>query len=203
MPSSTKRTDAKSMRRTTGRSAPAISPPVPQPVEWYRSPPRLVGLQRGNAFRWHENAAEVGAVLATPVEIAAAGGHEVVAHGQTQALRRERRGVRGVVALDTSKTRFDQLRQQSLEVDNGPGMRERGHASVRARERDRLERRETDARDVCGRVLADERVERAVVRRHVTRFEERLGQMRSAQGEGPLFSERSERGPALRDLADA
>src|SRR5436309_14942914 len=111
MPSSTKRTDARSMRRTTGRSAPAISSPLPQPVEWYRSPPRLVGLQRGDAFRRHENASEIRTVLAAAMEIAAAGGHEAVAHGQAQTLRCERRRVRRVVALHADKAGPGELRQ--------------------------------------------------------------------------------------------
>src|SRR6266566_2409094 len=189
MPSSTNRTDARSMRRTTGRSAPAISSPLPQPVEWYRSPPRLVGLERGNAFRRHENASEVGAVLTAAMEIAATGGHELVAHAQTQTLRGERRRVRGVVALDAQETSPDELRQQAFETLDGAGMRERRDAAVLAHERDRFERCEPDARDVRGRVLADERVERAVVGRHVAGLEERLRQM------GPPEC------PTLRDLA--
>src|SRR5947207_14057941 len=114
MPSSTNRTDARSMRRTTGRSAPAISSPLPQPVEWYRSTPRLVGLERGNTFRRHENASEVGAVLTAAMEIAATRGHELVAHAQTQTLRGERRSVRGVVALDADATSPNGLRRPAL-----------------------------------------------------------------------------------------
>ena len=97
--------------------------------------------------------------------------------------------MRGVVALDANETSPGELRQHAFEIDDGAGMRERGDAAVLAHERDRLEWCEPDARHVRGRVLADERVERAVVGRHVARLEERLCEVRPAER------------PALGDLA--
>jgi len=64
-------------------------------------------------------------VLAAAMEVTAAGRHQPVAHGQTQALRRERRRVRAVIALDPDKTGLDELRQEAFEIDNGARMRER------------------------------------------------------------------------------
>src|SRR5687767_5595996 len=99
------------MRRTTGRSAPAIKSPLPPRVEWYRSVPRSVSLKRCDALRWHENATEVGTVVAAAVKVAPTGWHKAVAHGQAQAHRGECRRVRGVVALHPDEPFRDEPRE--------------------------------------------------------------------------------------------
>src|SRR5688500_18904144 len=112
------------MRRTTGRSAPAIRSPLPPRVEWYRSVPRPAALKRGDAFRWYENATEIRAVVAAAVEVAPAGRHQAIAHGQAQAQRCEFRRMRGVVTLDPDEPRFHEQRQQPFEIDCRARVRE-------------------------------------------------------------------------------
>src|SRR5687768_11059775 len=111
------------MRRTTGRSAPAIKSPLPPRVEWYRSVPRSVGLERCDALRRHENATDVRAVVAAAVKVAPTGWHKPVAHGQAQTHRGECRRMRGVVALHPDKSFLDEQREQSLQIDDRARMR--------------------------------------------------------------------------------
>ena len=127
------------------------------------------------------NEVKVGTMVAAAMEVASSGRDEPVAHGQAQALRGECRHVRRVVALHPDETRLDQEREQPLEVDDGAGMRERRHAAVLADQRDRFERREPDAGDVRRRFFADERLERTVVGRDVSRFVQRLSQVRPSK----------------------
>src|SRR5687767_11181746 len=155
------------MRRTTGRIAPAIRSPLPPRVEWYRSVPRSVGLERCDAFRWYENATEVGAVVAAAVKVAPTRRHKPIAHGQAQTHRGECRRMGGVVALHPDEPFLDEQREESLQIDDRARMREGRHAAVTPHQRDRFKWREADARYVRRRFLADERVERAVIRRHV------------------------------------
>jgi len=99
--------------------------------------------------------------------------------------------VLAVIRLDPRESGGDQLRQQLVEPDHGPGMSERGNPAVRSHERHGVERGQADARDVRRRILRDKGVEGLVITLHVALLEERLRQVRA--------SERS----ALRDLENA
>src|SRR5438128_9413297 len=101
---------------------------------------------------------------------------------QREAARRGLRCVLAVVALDSGEARRDELREQVLKGENRAGMRERRHPAVIADQRDRFERRQTDPRDVGGRILRDDRRESLVVAPHVALFAERLREVGAPEG---------------------
>src|SRR5688572_21522386 len=167
------------MSTTTGRSAPANLPLSQRGRgDVSRTSPRL---QCRNGLRRDRDVPDLGAVLASAVEVAAAGRDEVVPAGEVKAVRGVLGRVDVVMALDPGEAAVDQAWEQLLEADDGPRVRERRHATVRADQLDRLQRRQPDPRDVSGRVLADDRVERRVVGRHVPGLEERRREMRPAE----------------------
>src|SRR5438477_7413612 len=142
-------------------------------------------------LRWHEHAAEIDAVLAPAVKVAPAGGNEAVRACEMQETSGGLGCVLAVVRLDPREPDTHQLRQQLVEPEDRPGMRERRDAAVLSYEGHGLDRGEPHARNVRRRVFREQRVERLVIARDVALLEERLRQMRP--------SERA----TLRDLQDA
>src|SRR5438067_8438193 len=112
-----------------------------------------------DGLRRDEHAAEIRAVLAAPVEVAASGWHEIERTRASETACRHCGCVLAVVRLDAREADGRQLRQQLVEAHHGSRMREGGHATVLSHKGDRLGGTEPDARDVRGRVLREKRVE--------------------------------------------
>src|SRR2546428_6798063 len=123
MPSTTKRTDAMSMRMTTGRSAPATSGAPFHERRWYPLRVLAARLQRGDRLGRHENAAEVRPMLAAAVKITATGRDQSVRLREPEDLRRRARRRFAVIEHDPGEDCLDQTRQQLLDAKQRPRMR--------------------------------------------------------------------------------
>src|SRR5256885_3364337 len=139
------------------------------------------GLQMLDRLRRDEHATQIGAVLAAAMEVTAARWDEIEFVREREAARGHLGRVRPVVGLDAGQTNRDQLRQQRIETDHRPGMRERWDPAVLPHKRYGFKGIEPDARDIGRRVLGDKRVECIVVAWDVALLEERLREVWAAE----------------------